>query len=434
LNIVNFLVMINLNTVTTICYAVEQQKKNKVHVDIKFPLIFIHTPFGLTFFDMVARTNAAKIYAKFNAYLMPLITAFAIFLIVGSLMIMFSNAAARDTIRNVGPRANFLIPILNPFFPVTYGLIALIITLVIHEAGHGIVARVFNIKVESTGILLILGIPIGAFVNIEREELARASLRQKSSILTAGALNNMIAAAISLVALYFVISTLTPLPTSGEPQFGVVVTDINDGSLAEKVGLTKGSIIQTIAGQNVRGVEDLGNILRSNLGHSIEIKWQDKTGENIVRSISLPPFAQANKGIMGIYIRDVAPNPSVVLQRYKNAFASNPIALLTPPTLGQGMYVVPYSDLMASKYESNIIGSSFPVIANMLFWIWFINFNVGIFNALPISFLDGGSWYSSLIESRTRSKTSVVKNAALLLSLVMIVIVIMSITLPYFIR
>ena len=68
----------------------EQQKK-KVHVDVKFPLIFIHTPFGLTFFDMVAKTKAARIYAKFNTYLMPLITAFAIFLIVGSLMVMFSN-------------------------------------------------------------------------------------------------------------------------------------------------------------------------------------------------------------------------------------------------------------------------------------------------------------------------------------------------------
>ncbi|HYY50814.1 MAG TPA: site-2 protease family protein, partial [Nitrososphaeraceae archaeon] len=304
--------MINLNTVTTVCYAVEQQKnKNKVHVDIKFPLIFVHTPFGLTFFDRVAKTNAAKVYAKFNAYLMPLITAFAIFLIVGSLMIMFSNAAARDTIRNVGPRANFLIPILNPFFPVTYGLIALIITLVIHEAGHGIVARVFNIRVESTGILLILGIPIGAFVNIEREELARASLKQKSSILTAGALNNMIMAAISLVALYFVISTLTPLPTSGEPQFGVVVTDINDGSLAAKVGLSKGSVIQTIAGHNVRSVEDLGNLLRSNLGHRIEITWHDKAGKNIARSVDLPSFAQANKGIMGIFIRDLTPDPSV---------------------------------------------------------------------------------------------------------------------------
>jgi membrane-associated protease RseP (regulator of RpoE activity) len=244
----------------------------------------------------------------------------------------------------------------------------------------------------------------------------------------------MIMAAISLVALYFVMSTLTPLPTSGEPQFGVVVTDINDGSLAAKVGLSKGSVIQTIAGQNVRSVEDLGNLLRSNLGHRIEITWRDGAEKNIARSVDLPSFAQANKGIMGIFIRDLTPDPSVVLQRYKNAFTSNPIALLTPPTLGQGMYVVPYSDLMASKYESNIIGPSFPVIANMLFWIWFINFNVGIFNALPISFLDGGSWYSSLIESKTKSKTTVVKNAALLLSLVMIVIVIMSITLPYFIR
>ena len=171
----------------------EQQKK-KVHVDVKFPLIFIHTPFGLTFFDMVAKTKAARIYAKFNTYLMPLITAFAIFLIVGSLMVMFSNGAARDTVRSVGPRANLLIPILNPFFPVTYGLIALIITLVVHEAGHGIVARVHKIKVESTGILLFLGIPVGAFVNIEQELLAKASLKQKSGILTAGALNNMILA------------------------------------------------------------------------------------------------------------------------------------------------------------------------------------------------------------------------------------------------
>ena len=37
----------------------EQQKK-KVHVDVKFPLIFIHTPFGLTFFDMVAKTKGSQ--------------------------------------------------------------------------------------------------------------------------------------------------------------------------------------------------------------------------------------------------------------------------------------------------------------------------------------------------------------------------------------
>jgi membrane-associated protease RseP (regulator of RpoE activity) len=411
-----------------------EQQKNKVHVDVKFPLIFIHTPFGLTFFDMVAKTKAARIYARFNTYLMPLITAFALFLIVGSLIALFSNGTARDFQRSVGPRGVLLIPVLNPFFPVTYGLIALIITLVIHEAGHGIVARVHNIRVESTGILLFLGIPVGAFVNIEQELLVKASMKQKSAILTAGALNNMILAAISLIALYFVISTLTPVATSGESKTGVVVMSVNDGSLASKIGLSKESIIQTIAGQKVHGVDDLGNILRSNLGHNIQITWQDKTGQKITRSISLPPFA-SNRGILGIAITDLTPNPSLVLQRYKSWFTSNPIALLAPPTLGQGMLLVPYSDLMAPKYESNILGSSFPIIANILFWIWFINFNVGIFNALPITFLDGGSWYSSLIESRTqKSKASMVKNASLLLSLIMIGIVIMSIALPYFIR
>jgi len=381
---------------------------------------------------MVAKTKAARIYAKFNTYLMPLITAFALFLIVGSLIALFSNGTARDFQRSVGPRGVLLIPILNPFFPVTYGLIALIITLVIHEAGHGIVARVHNIRVESTGILLFLGIPVGAFVNIEQELLVKASMKQKSAILTAGALNNMILAAISLITLYFVISTLTPIATSDESKTGVVVMSVNDGSLASKIGLSKESIIQTIAGQKVHGVDDLGNILRSNLGHNIPITWQDKTGQKITRSISLPPFA-SNRGILGIAITDITPNPSLVLQRYKSWFTSNPIALLAPPTLGQGMLLVPYSDLMAPKYESNILGSSFPIIANILFWIWFINFNVGIFNALPITFLDGGSWYSSLIESRTQ-KASMVKNASLLLSLIMIGIVIMSIALPYFIR
>ena len=107
-------------------------------------------------------------------------------------MVMFSNGAARAGVRDVGPQSNLLIPGLNPYLPWTYGWLALVITIIVHEAGHGIVARVYNIKVESTGIVLILGIPIGAFVNIEREELAKTPLKIKSAILTAGPLNNRI--------------------------------------------------------------------------------------------------------------------------------------------------------------------------------------------------------------------------------------------------
>ncbi len=267
-----------------------EEQKNRVRVEVKFlVLILIHTPFGLEFFDMVARTRAAKFYARFNTYLMPAITVLAIFLVVGSLMVMFANSQAREGVRGAGFGANLLIPGFNPYLPVTYGLAALVITIIIHEAGHGIVARVYNIRVDSTGIVLFLGIPIGAFVNIEREELNRATLKQKSSVLTAGPLNNMILAGACLVALYFLVSTLVPVPIDTEdPKFGVMVVSINGGSLAESIGIESESVIQNVAGQQITSVEALSESLRTNLGNTIDISWINKAGDTITHQVTLP--------------------------------------------------------------------------------------------------------------------------------------------------
>jgi membrane-associated protease RseP (regulator of RpoE activity) len=406
-----------------------EQQKNRVRAEVKLPLILIHTPFGLEFFDKVAKWRAAKVYADFNTYLMPAITALAIFLIIGSLLIMFSNASARGAVAGVGPQANLLIPGLNPFLPITYGWAALIITIIIHEAGHGIVARVYNIRVDSTGIVLFLGLPIGAFVNIERDELNRATLRQKSAVLTAGPLNNMILAGASLIALYFVISTLTPLPPDpNAPQFGIVVMSVNPGTLAESSGMEPGSVIQYVAGHEVRSLEDLGNYLRANLGSTVDITWINDAGDTVTRPVTLPPAVEQGKGILGVTVTLLSPDPQEVLDRYKGAFGSNPLALLLPPTMQQG--VVPYSDLMTPKYESSVLGSAFAPVANMLFWLWFINFNVGIFNALPIGPLDGGQMYGALIEKRAKSKV-LAKNANMLLTLVMAAIVAVAILVPY---
>ncbi|HKQ21610.1 MAG TPA: site-2 protease family protein, partial [Nitrososphaeraceae archaeon] len=140
----------------------EKQKQQGVHADIfrPFPLILLHTPFGLKFFDYVAKTRAAKAYARANTYLMPVITAIMLFFIILSIANLISNVSAREGIREIGPRANLLIPLINPFLPITYTLVALIISVFIHEAGHGIVARVYGIKVESTGIAFVLFVPV----------------------------------------------------------------------------------------------------------------------------------------------------------------------------------------------------------------------------------------------------------------------------------
>ena len=407
----------------------QQNRYGRVRAEVKFPLILIHTPFGLGFFDKIAKTRAAEVYARFSTYLMPAITALAIFLILGSLILLVGSSEARQGAANVGPTANLLIPGLNQYIPWTYGWLGLVITIIIHEAGHGIIARVYNIRVDSTGIVLLGPLPIGAFVNIERDELNRATLKQKSAVLTAGPLNNMILAVASLLALYLLVSTLTPIQlNTNTPQFGVTVVGVNSGSLAEKIGLKPESVIQYIGSQQIKSSEDLHTSLISNLGKTVDIKSIDASGKTITHSVTLPSTQEPGKGILGINVVPMVLDPQTVLNKYKDAFKQNPLAVLLPPTMGP--YSVPFSDQMASNYGSSALGPAFAPVANTLFWLWFINFNVGIFNALPIWVFDGGQLYSSLIERKARSK-ALARNASTILTAVMAGIVIVAFALPY---
>jgi Zn-dependent protease len=397
-------------------------------VERKFVLFLIHTPFGLNFFDRIARTKAARVYSEFSTYLMPLITVLAIALFFIGLTSMLSNSAAREGVRDIGPQANLLIPGLNPLLPWTYGWVALVVTIVIHEAGHGIVARVYNAKVESTGLVLFLIFPIGAFVNIQREELEKTPLRRKCSILTAGPLNNMILAVASLIALYFVVSSLSPLPGSDENS-SVMVGEVRSGSLAEELGITQGSTIQSIDGKEIISLSDVGQVLRSSEGETINVIWTNAEGNVFNKS------GQNVNGLLGVTINGTI-SPSDALDSYKGAFHDprGYIRLLIPPTL-EGI-PVPYSDSMAPKYESDLFGPYFPVISNLLFWLWFINFNVGLFNALPIGPFDGGQLYGSLIENKLRSMGSKLNPSTVnsAISFIFIIIVIMLIAGPYLLR
>ncbi len=406
------------------------QKNLGISYELKLPLILIHTPFGLKFFDKIANSKFGKIYAKFNIYLMPLITALAIFLIVGSLLVLFSNDSAREGVREIGPQGNLLIPGLNPILPWTYGWIGLVVTIIIHEAGHGIVARVYNTKVESTGVVLFFVIPIGAFVNIQQDELNRTSFKQKSAILTAGPMNNMILAGICFGLLFLLVSSLSPISNTSGDEPGITVLTVGENSLAQSIGLEKNSIITFINNQPIEGVVELRDILRDNLGKSIQIKWLTEDKREQIKSVNLPESLPENKGVLGITLVDTFFDPVLVLDNYKNMFLTNPLAILMPPTLQQSL--VPYSDIMSSQYSSSIFGPAFPIIGNLLFWIWFINFNVGIFNALPITMLDGGQWYGTLLENKIKTKSKV--KPFTILSIVFIIIVILAFTLPWVLR
>lgn len=407
------------------------EQQSKIKFDLHLPLILIHTPYGLKFFDRISKTSAARFYAKFNTYLMPLITIMALFLIIGSVAALFSSETIREGARGVGPQANLLIPGLNPYLPIWEGWIALVITIIVHEAGHGIIARVYGVKVESTGLVLFLGIPIGAFVNIERDELNRITTKQKSSILTAGPMTNIVLAAISLVVILLITSTLIITKPMDQNLYGVVITNVNAGSLAESIGLSKGDTIQQIRGVDIRDPVQLNENLNSNLGKSISIGIASDSGEKITKQATLPDQREPGKGILGVSITPVA-DPKEVLERYNGMIFTSPLGLLAPPTFVQGM--VPYSDFMADKYTSPIFGSYYTIPANLFFWLWFINFNVAIFNALPIGPLDGGQLYNALIDKKTQNKKGFLRHSSKLLTYGMVIVVVLSIALPYLLK
>ncbi|MCP8315482.1 MAG: site-2 protease family protein, partial [archaeon] len=68
-------------------------------------------------------------------------------------------------------------------------------------------------------------------------------------------------------------------------------------------------------------------------------------------------------------------------------------------------YNVPFSDVMNIFYTSSI-GDAFYPSANLLFWIWFININLAIFNALPIYPLDGGQAFKVLLQAVGKNRLS----------------------------
>ena len=175
------------------------------------------------------------------------------------------------------------------------------------------------------------------------------------------------------------------------------------------------------------------------MGNKVGITWKDQTGHQINQFVTLRQHVEPNQGILGISITNVAPDPAQALRSYKDAFSlsSNPSShflLLLPPTIGAGVQSVPYSNVMAPKYQSSVLGSAFAPLANLLYWLMFVNFNVGIFNALPIGPFDGGQLYNSLIEKRLGSKSNKFKNVTQLVSLIMIALVAMTVLSPYLIR
>lgn len=367
----------------------EEEEKT---LSFQFPFFLLRTKRGINIMDRLAALKTTEPLGWIALYIFPLVGAVGFTLILFSASIMLTTAPVREFVRDSGPLVHILIPGLNPYVPIVYGWVALVVAMVVHEGAHGIMARSFNMTVKSSGLIFIAILPIGAFVDIDEEEIKRTPAKKAGRVMAAGPMSNFVVALISLIGLMLLVGSLT-LSSNG-----VGVVGVYDESPAFNAGMLPTDTIIEINGIKVSSGDDIQNVLSNfSPGDTISILFTQK-GSEIEKNIVLTSFDDNSSrpfiGITGIDSSMI----SDLLEDYRRPQLTSPLIYLYIPTFSSAQERVPFSSTMEHFYTSPIGDYTF-FTANILFWLWFVNFNLAIFNALPLYPLDGGQALRSALRS-----------------------------------
>lgn len=247
---------------------------SKYNITAYGPVLMLRTTKGQGFLDRLAvHKRFWRLFANIGIPAM-LIGMFVMFLLILFIDYSLIKSFQTQTVPQPGkfnePRNIFLIPGINEYIPFYWGIIALIVTLVVHEFSHAILCKVEGIRVKSMGILLAL-IPIGGFAEPDDEQLLGkkeekretekepaaeqaepkkiATRSERVRVLTAGVMANFVTALIAFILFFSLLGSLSPLGN-------VMVTNVVPGSPAEQAGVKQNMILTGIDNKDVNSAHD----------------------------------------------------------------------------------------------------------------------------------------------------------------------------------
>ncbi len=225
--------------------------------------------------------------------------------------------------------------------PLIYGVLSLFFVVVLHEFFHGVLARVYNIPVKSSGLVLF-GPLLGAFVEPDEQILRKKNASVQLSIFSVGPCSNIVAAVFLLVALLFVFAPLREAFFTFAP---LEIQAVRDDGPAAKAGIVPGSIVFSLGGQNITTIEEFTSFMANiTPGEVLEIAT-DKGPFRVT------PEKEKERVVLGVTLQ-------------KNL-------LLKKTGLGLLPWLLVYLEQLIS-------------------WAIVISIGIGIANLLPIGPVDGG--------------------------------------------
>ncbi|HVP94163.1 MAG TPA: site-2 protease family protein [Methanoregulaceae archaeon] len=398
------------------------------HITFYGPIMAIKSQ-KTAFFDWFTRMSTVlRIYGTIGVIVVVIVSVLITFLLFFALQ--YTLILQPEPTGIYEPRNILLLPGINEYVPSTFAVwFAFVLTIAIHEFGHGILCRVEQIKVRGIGVLIAV-IPIGFFVEPDEEELNKSKGMPKMRMFGAGIMNNLVVGAICFIFLILVMGMAVPTTAP-------VIHGIYQNYSAELAGVPQDSLIIAVNGIHVSTRDDVSNLLNATRPGDTIILSVEKDQAVKDYSLVLTPWPEElgnhSSGFMGIVYYD----GTQVIGAVRNMVS--PIGFLRLISVpfdmtGSGQYLrilafeTPDISYYAVPYPAVFWG-----LVHLLFWCGWININVGIFNAIPMVPLDGGyivkEGVERLLSGRKAEKYSI--HVTSFISTLMLVILVSIVTLPY---
>jgi membrane-associated protease RseP (regulator of RpoE activity) len=251
-------------------------------VRVSGPIVTLRTGRGRAFLDWLATPRRFwRAWGNFGV-------GSAIVVMVGAAAAVFASAVAaiqqpeRTTIQN--PQNVLVIPGVNDFLPLAAApeiVFGLLVGLVVHEGGHGLLCRVEDIDIDSMGLAFFAFLPIGAFVEPDEASRNRASRGSQTRMFAAGVTNNFFITFLAFLLLF------GPVAGSISVAAGVPIGNTLNGGPADRAGVEYGDVVTHVDGERVANFSEFDDALARTDERSVELRLGDGNTTTLERSVLL---------------------------------------------------------------------------------------------------------------------------------------------------
>jgi membrane-associated protease RseP (regulator of RpoE activity) len=259
-------------------------------VRVSGPIITWHTKRGRAFLNRLARRRRFwRAWGNVGVGIaLVVMVGFGIVVFLSAVAIGLSPEQAADSpIRN--PQNALVIPGVNEFLPLSVApeiVAGLLVGMVVHEGGHGLLCRVEDIDIDSMGVAMFAFVPIGAFAEPDDDDRMRASRGAQTRMFAAGVTNNFALTAIAFAVLF------GPVAGSIAVAPGVAVGDSFGGSGAAAAGIGYGDRITAVEGANVTNTTELEAELDRTRGDTVSVTLNDGETVSVERRVTINRVVQ----------------------------------------------------------------------------------------------------------------------------------------------